>query len=275
MRPNAPRLALLTLMMWLWPPQAGAQTDAPDRLKADADATDVARPAAVTPPHSAALRIIFSERSAVLVLVDGQPVLRPVEGEADLLRVVNTRALIISDRERKKYYLRLMGDWLEADALKGPWWITKDAPPALEHVKDELARGGQVDLLTQAPEDGKFPNVYVSTVPTELIRTKGGPRFKPIKGSNLLYVENTGGSVFYDIVSRRFYVLVTGRWLGADALEGPWADVPGGELPAGFRRIPASHPKAGVLASVPGAPTARGARQNRAASVIQTTTAGP
>lgn len=299
MRPDVLRLALLFLTLSASLLPAGAQTDAPNHIKDDAVAARAESPFADLTPNNAPPRIIFSDRPAVLILVDGSPVLRLVEGETDLLRVVNTRALVVSDRRQKKFYLRLMDGWLEADALEGSWWIAKDAPPALDRVKDELARGGQVDLLTlawgdgrdgrangsaaksaptfaQAARDGTFPVVYVSTTPAELIRTRGGgPRFKVIKDSKLLYVENTGGSIFYDTESRRFYVLISGRWLGSDALEGPWADVPGRDLPAGFKRIPAGHPRAGVLASVPGTPQAREARQNRAASVIQTTTAGP
>jgi hypothetical protein len=274
-RPNTPRLVLLSLTLSASLLSADAQTVAPDKN---------------------APRIIFSDRPAILVVVDGQPVLRPVGREANLLRVVNTGALIIFDSEGKKYYLRLMDGWLEAEALDGAWWAAKDAPPSLDRVKDELARGGQVDLLTladvrggrrndgwtspaksaptfaQTARDGTFPNVYVSTVPAELIQTWGGPRFKPIRGLNLLYVDNTNGSVFYDMTSRRFYVLVSGRWLSSGTFDNPWAYVPDRELPAGFRQIPAGHPKAAVLAFVPGTPQAREALK---ASVIQTTTVEP
>ena len=274
MRPNPPRLLLLSLTLsasLLLSPEA--QTVSSDRLRAESDIANTEGRAARLPPNDEPPRIIFSERPAVLVLVDGRAILRPVAGETDLLRVVNTRALIFSDQEKKKYYMRLMDGWREADTLDGPWWGTKDVPPALDRVKDVSARDGQVESLTQAAGDGTFPVIYVSTVPAELIRTKGGPRFKSIKGSNLLYVENTDWSVFYDTESRKFYVLISGHWVGSGALEGPWVYVPREELPSGFKRIPARHPKAGVLAPVPGTPQARAV--SNADPVIQTTTAGP
>ena len=55
-------------------------------------------------------RVIFSTTPALLVLVDGKPVLRQVEGTSiSLQRVVNSWALILVDQKAGKHYLRAVG----------------------------------------------------------------------------------------------------------------------------------------------------------------------
>ncbi len=74
----------------------------------------------------------------------------------------------------------------------------------------------------------------------------------PLEGTQLLYVGNTNGNVFQDLLDQQFYVLVTGRWFRAPSLGGPWSFVPGTALPPDFGLIPVTSPKENVLASVPG-----------------------
>ena len=57
--------------------------------------------------------IFFSTKPAVLVLIDGKPALRQVPG-SKLLRVLNTRALILLDQASGIYYLHLMDHWVQA-----------------------------------------------------------------------------------------------------------------------------------------------------------------
>ena len=63
----------------------------------------------------------------MLVLVDGQPALRQVAG-TDLLRVINTRALILMDQASGRYYLYLSNRWMEAPSLQGPWSQASNPP---------------------------------------------------------------------------------------------------------------------------------------------------
>ena len=57
--------------------------------------------------------------------------------------------------------------------------------------------------------------------------------------------------------AQTYYVLISGRWFTAKALAGPWSFVPAKSLPADFAKIPADHPMADVLISVPDTPQAR------------------
>jgi len=203
--------------------------------------------------------IIFSSTPAVLALIDGQPALRPAG--AGLQKVMNTRALIIFDPSRQLYYLALMDGWMEAPGISGPWSVAKLAPTRLlnrlrrtaEASDQSQVLGNPEQSLKQAYEEGEAPRVYVSAVPAELLLTQGPPRFTPIVGTALLYVENSGNDIFMDNSSQMFYVLVAGRWFTSSSLENSsWAYVPGAHLPSDFAEIPAYSPKASVLVSVPG-----------------------
>ena len=57
-------------------------------------------------------RIIYSSTPAMLVRIDGQPVLRPVSG-GKLLRAINTRALVLLDESKGEDYLRALGRWMQ------------------------------------------------------------------------------------------------------------------------------------------------------------------
>jgi hypothetical protein len=219
-------------------------------------------------------RIILSTRPAVLVSIDGQPVLRPSSGS--LQKVINTRALMLFDASSSAYYLALMDGWAQSSAIDGPWSLAKTAPvAALDQIKAAAIKshqnqvlGSDEQSLTEAYQDGEAPTVYVSTVPTELILTHGEPVFVPLLGTGLSYVSNSAADIFRDTDSGQYYVLIGGRWFTAPSvssrrgrrsglLDGPWTYVPGRSLPAGFAKIPSYSPKAAVLVSVPGTPQAK------------------
>ncbi|HYM01026.1 MAG TPA: hypothetical protein VEZ90_18855 [Blastocatellia bacterium] len=229
-------------------------------------------------------KIIFSTRPAVLVSIDGPPVLRPL-AEDSLQRVINTRALMVFDQKKSTYYLYLMDGWVESLTPEGPWSYAKHLPHNLNSVKDKLAASNQVDLLSgeentgadngdlengdsgegvdgseplkKRVSDGTFPTIYVSAVPTELLIAQGEPQFKPVTGTGLLYVTNTGDHIFLNTANQDYYVLLSGRWFKAKSLEGPWQFVAGNELPEDFAKIPEGHPQASVLASTPGTAAAK------------------
>ena len=100
-------------------------------------------------------RIIFSTRPAVLVLIDGQPVLRPV-GQDNLQRVINTRALILFDQGSNTYYLTLMNGWVQSSSAEGPWTYAKRVPDSVRRAAAQLASSGQVDLMNgqQSAQNG-------------------------------------------------------------------------------------------------------------------------
>jgi len=238
------------------------RTIALDRLESElAVQQEVARGSAAplrnNPPH-----IIFSTRPAILVLIDGQPVLRPAGNGVE--RVINTRPLLLRDGDR--FYLHVFDGWMQASTLTGPWSVTKTSA-ALAAAMQSAVAANQVDLLNGVSADstapapslasGPVPDIYVSTEPAELVVTDGAPDYVPVDGTQLLYVDNTTGRVFKSIADNETYLLISGRWYRAPSTQGPWTFVPGKELPADFARIPDSSAMENVKASVPGTPQAQ------------------
>ena len=109
-------------------------------------------------------RITFSTTPAVLVSIDGKPVLRPsAEG---FLKVINTRALILADASQNTYYLALMDGWAEAKSIGGPWALAEAPPPALEKIKaaaianrQNQVLGNDAQSLKEAYADGEAPRL--------------------------------------------------------------------------------------------------------------------
>ncbi|HEU4381949.1 MAG TPA: hypothetical protein VFR85_00495 [Anaeromyxobacteraceae bacterium] len=223
-------------------------------------------------------RILIAEMAAALVLVDGEPAWRPVE-KTSLERVINTRALVLRDPKKGGVLVHLLDGWVGASSLAGPWAVAKDVPKEADKVAQEAAKSGAADLM-QGPEDPKtkkrpslkegVPYVVVSDQPTEVVTFDGKPKWTPIDGTSLIFVQNTTGHVFTDTSSNKAYVLLSGRWFAAPSLNGPWAYVPGATLPADFARIPDTSPKENVKASIPG--TRQAQEAVIAAQVPQTAT---
>jgi len=210
-----------------------------------------------TPP-----RIVFSQVPAMLVRIDGAPVLKPFSGTS-LQRVINTNALLAFDGT--VYYVHVFDGWMQSTSLAGPFVVTWAPPAGLDRMY-EWAKGGHIDLLTGAPTDSTeeppslwtstVPVIHVSTVPAELIVTQGAIDYESIPGTDLLYASNTSARVFLYIDTQQLFVLLGGRWFVAPATEGPWTYVSGKQLPADFANIPRESPVENVLAAVPGTPQA-------------------
>jgi len=226
----------------------GGEPISVERVMADLQRTKVeAKPVALKndPPQ-----IFYSAGPAILLMVQGQPVMAPIE-KTDLQFVVNTNWDVFFDKSQKRYYLLEEGMWLTAPDLKGPW------TPATKLPKDmsKLPAGQNFDdvkkMVPLHPPSGPVPMVFYSTVPAELIQFKGAPIYSRISGTHLLYVTNTENDVFVDIPEQQYYVLLSGRWFRSKEFGGPWTYA-GNDLPADFAKIPANSAKARVLASVPG-----------------------
>ena len=219
-----------------------------DRLMADMEKSSVkAHPVPVKndPPE-----IFYSGNPAILLLVQGDPVLAPIE-KIKLQFVVNTNWDLFYDKSEKTYYLLVNNAWLASQNLKGPWGPTTMLPKDMA----KLPAGQNFDdvkkFVPPPPPSGAVPHVFFASVPAELILTKGSPVYAKIPGTRLLYVTNTDNDLFVDDSSKEYYVLLSGRWFRSGALGGPWSYA-GNNLPEDFAKIPPNSPKSAVLASVPG-----------------------
>jgi hypothetical protein len=226
----------------------GGEPISVDRIMADLESGKVAvHPVEVKndPPP-----IFYSTKPAVLLIVQGDPVLAPIE-KTDLQFVVNTNWDLFFDKSKKRYYLLANNAWLTAQDIKGPWSPTQTLPKDMA----KLPAGQNFDevkkFVPPPPPSGAVPQVFFSAMPAELILFRGAAVYSRIPGTQLLYVTNSDNDIFLDDSEVQYYVLLSGRWFRAKDPGGPWSYA-GNNLPADFSKIPASSPKARVLASVPG-----------------------
>lgn len=167
-----------------------------DHLEADLNITEAQISTQRVPLNNDPPRILFSTAPAVLVLIDGPQVVKPVP-KTKLERVINTHTLILFDPSKASYYLQIMDGWMESPDAEGPWTVSRKPPRELNKIRDQLVASKQVVLLEQEGPQGNeslkegAPAIYVSTVPAELIQTQGEPQLTPIDGTGLLYVKNT------------------------------------------------------------------------------------
>jgi hypothetical protein len=223
-----------------------------DRILADLAITQTEAQAETVRLKNDPPTIMVSKVPAVLILIDGDPVYRAVEG-TPYTRVVNTPALLLFDSAAGTFYLDGGNWWMTASSLTGPWAAAANPPGDLAEIKQQLTKDEEEESpeAPAAPSENP-PAVYVSTVPAELLITQGDPMYAPIARTSLLYATNSDDDIFMDTKSQHYYVLLEGRWFQAKSLDGPWEWVPGEQLPGDFTRIPAESPKGRVLASIPG-----------------------
>ena len=196
--------------------------------------------------------IYYSESPAILVIFEGKPGFAPVTSGSSLLFSVNTNWAVFQDKNSSTYYLQDQASWLQAQNVNGPWQAAGSLPASLSSLPDN---GEWADVTKNIPGmswgPGMVPQVFVSQTPAELILLDGPAELQQIPGTSLSWVTNTESDLFFYTPTSTWYYLVSGRWFSATGMSGPWTFATN-NLPADFRNIPASSPRAAVLSSVPG-----------------------
>ena len=192
-----------------------------------------------------------SNTPAILLGVDGDPVWSPIK-DNDLKYAVNTNWDLFQLQTTNTFYLRDGKSWLKASDLKGPWTPAGQLPESFKKLDDnENWKEVKANLPGKSFPKDAMPKVFYSTEPAELILTIGGPKYQPVTGTSLQWVDNTESDLFRQGQAGLFYYLVAGRWFSAATLEGPWTFATP-NLPPDFKKIPPEFPRSRVLASVPG-----------------------
>jgi len=195
-----------------------------------------------------AIRVV--ERPAVLVSVNGQPVLG--DCASGWKRAVNTPSILLKSPDGA-WYSRVGGSqWLSAADMGGPF------KPAAAPPQDVLSAVGSVPpppAGTQAPSQAQgssraVPDVVVATVPTVLVSTNGAPQLAPAC-DGVERVTNASSPLLRS--GGKWWTLGSGRWYStADLRNGPWSFVAASDVPASFANLPAEGQLASARASVPG-----------------------
>lgn len=199
--------------------------------------------------------ILYAAHSTTLVLMDGEPKLQD-DKDLKMKRVINSAFLIVENPDDKKYYLYGGQFWYASSNLKEGYQPVTTLTKSITALDKQLKK--EQTEKTKKAEDAP-PAILVSTVPAELIQSKGEANYANISNTNLLYISNSENDIFKNMDNQNFYVLLSGRWYSALKLEGPWTYIASDKLPADFAKIPEGSEKDNVLASVAGTPASQDA----------------
>lgn len=205
-------------------------------------------------------KIIYRDRSAILVTLDGQPRLQAVR-DTPYQRVINTPFPIVFDPATREYWLFGSEVWFTTrELLSGRWTARDTAPQGIAGLFAGTGERMPPDAGEGVPKE-KLRNaeIILATEPTELISTDGQPQYRPLVGDEMLYVTNTGSDLFLEVPTKQYYVVLSGRWYRARTLGGPWAYVDPAEVPKAFADVPKKSDKAEVLVHVAGTDEAKDA----------------
>jgi hypothetical protein len=199
--------------------------------------------------------IFYSAGPAVLMNLDGEPIWSPIK-ESDLKFAVNTNwdlfQLAPANAPAASYFLRYNESWVTAADLKGPWMAAGKLPDAFKNLPpDDNWKDVKAAVPGRSLKSSQVPKVFMSTTPAELILLTAAPKYVPVSGTRLQWVSNTESDVFRMGTTGPVYFLISGRWFSAPDFTGPWTFVTP-NLPDDFKKIPLSHERSRVLASVPG-----------------------
>lgn len=244
---SADSVQLLTGVLKELMPKSGTPI-AVDRLLADIEQDKMqSKPVNIKnePPP-----LFYSSTPAILLMIQGEPVLAPIEG-LNLQYVVNANWDVFFDKTASQYYILAGNTWLMAKTPAATWTKTTTLPADMA----KLPSGQNFDdVKKEVPppaNSAPAPKVFFSDKPAELVLTEGAPQFKPIGSIGLSYIANTDNDIIRDDSTQMYYLLLSGRWFAAKALSGPWGYA-GNSLPQSFANIPENSQMGHVLSSVPG-----------------------
>jgi hypothetical protein len=227
-----------------------------DRLLASLDmeekSNELSEQLSTTAPN-----ILYEDEAAVLVFIDGDPILENIEN-SNLKYVANTPYFIIYNTSDTFFYLKGGKWWYRAGRVENTWRNIDNPPMTVREIAEQLDGTYDTDVDSIARTMKTPPKIVLSKEPAELIITDGSPDFANLEGSSLLYVRNTENEILMDIETQDYYTLVSGRWYKSKSLDkNDWASVDPTGLPEEFAQIQAKSEIGSVRASIPGTQEAK------------------
>jgi hypothetical protein len=184
-------------------------------------------------------RIIVSREPAELIVIDGAPDYKPIEGN-DLLYVENTESDVLMNIKTQQHFILLSGRWYASTSLtEGSWkYVASDElPEAFAEIAADSENGhlrvhvAGTDEAKEAILDAQVPQTSAIKRDSEgpKVEYDGEPQFETVKGTSgkVENAVNTPSSVFK--VSGNYYCCHEAVWYIAGGAQGPWSvcdDVP-------------------------------------------------
>lgn len=194
-------------------------------------------------------KIIYKEKPSTLVILDGEPRIQK-DKNLDAERVINSPYLIF--KEGTQWNMYVGGVWYQSSSVTEGWTPSKGMSKKVESINTQIKKQEKENNGGKEPTDKpEVTDIIVSTVPAELLQTKGTPVFKSIEGTSLQFVSNTTNDIFKDATGVN-YILIAGRWYKSGSMNGPWIFVGSDKMPAEFAKIPEGSEKDNVLVSISG-----------------------
>ncbi len=184
--------------------------------------------------------IIYMDKPALLITIDGKAVLQKIEGNSDYQAVANTPYPLFNKNKSGSWYLNGAENvWYQAKDVDGPWTFDTDPPQSLvKMVQDKAKEYDQEEDSSETKiTTENNPEIVVVHKPTELIVSDGKAGFEPLT-DDLLVMNNTDSRVFMDVKSQKYFIVASGRWYQADSMQGKWHFVTSDKLPGSFTKIP-------------------------------------
>lgn len=203
--------------------------------------------------------IYYETSPAVLVFIDGDPILKEIE-DSKYKYVLNTPFFMVQNPAGKEYYLKGGTWWYSSNDISNEWKAIDEPPKEVIKLSEQAFQGETTDADSMIMQMDLPPKIIVSTEPAELIQTDGEANFEPVTGTNLLFLTNSESDIIMDINTQQYYILISGRWYMSSALkDGDWKFVNPNEIPEDFEKIPEQSDISDVRYSVPGTPEAKDA----------------
>ena len=196
--------------------------------------------------------IIYRHNPALLIMIDGEPVLREIEN-SPYKAVINTPYPLIVDPKKNSYYLNAGKDvWYQAGKATGPYEYVAKPPSDIASMVDQSEMEDSDEVVTAE----NAPEIVVRTESSELIVTEGQATFEPLV-DDLLVITNSASDVFMHVSEQKYFIVLSGRWFQSTSLQGPWVYVESDDLPVAFQQIPADSSQADSRVYVAGTDEAR------------------
>lgn len=203
--------------------------------------------------------IIYNERPAILVLIDGEPLFHSTHVQGAAIMSNATYPIVSADGA---FYLYAKKHWYKSIEPTGPFSNVKYVPAICRSIQQTIDKNNKANSLKKGKmiDQGKAAeSIFIRRTPAVLIQTDNAPKFAALKGTPIQYVTNSKNDLFRDSSTGKFYVLLAGRWYEGLSLQGPWHYVLTNKPPVSFLNIPPALVRSGVIASVAGTTEAKNA----------------